>query len=425
MDKINLNEHNPIRKARWDIEKKAWIEVFENLKLIESPEKILYPFYCKLFTTNKQEVVVWWDSFTKVAVSIWRDIKAKNDSLNKEKIDEFNNLAIPPDIIVDVSTFEEKWNELYKYLANNFNWVAWINPHLGISYERKWPLSGSEILERIEMFGELWFGFIYIPPHINKDIISASILDNRLTTTSLSWWVIVTDMLKYWVDNIYDAIYPEILKIAKKYNIWVAIWWIFRPSNIHDSLDRVHRMEIDLQEKYIEEAINQNVSIIRQWPWHMPLSDIKEFVDLIKTKNDIPYMSLWPIVSDYISVWYDSYANVIGSYELWRYGKANIINWVTDEEHVGWIPKKDSSMRWYIAARISAYLINSFHHSEQIKSLEKDIGVMKNTANTCQITGSPIVDKSVFALQACTRCGVWSLCPCHIDSTWKNKRDEL
>lgn len=221
-------------------------------------------------------------------------------------------------------------------------------------------------------------------------------------------------MLEYWVDNVYSIIYDEILDLAKKYKIWVAIWWVFRPSNIQESLDDIHIKEIELQEYYIQKGIEKWVTIIRQWPGHMPLNDIKRFTDIIKKENDVPYMSLWPIVSDYISVWYDSYSNVIWAYELSKFWKADIINWVSDYEHTGEIPPTDAAIKWYIAARICAYLINSAKSPKQIKDFEKPVAEMKLLNNTCKMSGSPILEKNVFAIQKCFRCWVWDLCPCHI-----------
>lgn len=158
----------------------------ENTNIITNKDSIIYPEYWILHTTKWKEIIVWWNSFTKVSISVWRDIKTKNNDEAKEKIVKFNSMPIPPDIIVDVSTYEEKGNELYKFLANNFDGVAWINPHLGLSYKRKWAIKPEQILERIEKFGKLWFGFIYIPPHINHDILEMSIKAKRLTTASLS-----------------------------------------------------------------------------------------------------------------------------------------------------------------------------------------------------------------------------------------------
>ncbi len=379
---------------------------------------LAFPKYWTLHTSDWRKILVWWDSFTKVSTSIWRDVRTKNDRISKEKIDEFNKMAIPPDIIVDVSTHEEKWNEIYDYLTSNFKGVCWISPHLWISHQRSGPIDWNQILERIDMFWEKWIRFIYIMPHVNKDIIELSRTMDRLTTTSLSWWIIISDMIKFWVENLYAQKYDSIMKLAKKHNIAVAIWWVFRPSNIQESLDKVHLLEIQLQEQFIKKAADEGVTVIRQWPWHMPLSDIPRFVELINKEIDVPYMSLWPLVSDYISVWYDSYSNAIWAYELWRNGKANIINAVTDEEHTWEIPKKDSSVKWYIAARITAYLINSILAPDQIKNFEHCISVMKNAVNTCKMSSNPIIEWEIHSVKECNRCWVWELCPCNIWKDW-------
>lgn len=391
-------------------------KILENSKLIDS-NKLEYPKYWKLYTTKWKEIIIWWDSFTKVAISIWRDIFSKNDIESKEKIDYFNKLSIRPDLIVDVSTYEEEWNELYKYLCNNFDWIVWISPHLWLSHNKKWTITKEKILERLELFWKLWVWFIYIMPHINIEIIEKALKIDRLATTSLSWGVIIRDMLKYWVNNVYSECYEQILEICKKYKIWIALAWVFRPSNLQESLDEIHLDEIKLQNIYIEKTINAWVTIIRQWVWHMPLVHIKKYVDLIN-EYDIPYMPLWPMVSDYISVWYDTYSNVIWAYEFWRYWKANIINAITDEEHTWWIPAKDSAIRWYISARIAWYLINSIIAPDQIIEFEKSIANMKNIINTCKMSWNPILNNEIYSEKACSRCWVWTLCPCNIKDKW-------
>jgi phosphomethylpyrimidine synthase len=210
--------------------------------------------------------------------------------------------------------------------------------------------------------------------------------------------------LKSLSEGVISRYFPEVLSILKKYNVLLSVGSVFRPANVVDALDEVHRAEIDLQGVYISEAKRQGVQVIMEGVGHMTLDKIGEYTHIIKSRYGIPMVPLGPITSD-AAVGQDHITNAIGGAYMAFIGGADMINSVTREEHTGGVPTLDSVIEGLKAARIAAHSVN-ITRFPLLDGLDKTTAQKRARNHTCVIEGGLFTESSKMRFSmGCTRCG--------------------
>jgi phosphomethylpyrimidine synthase len=176
------------------------------------------------------------------------------------------------------------------------------------------------------------------------------------TTTSWNGALLQRDIkINNRKESIVTEVFDDILKILKKHNVTCDIGTVFRPTRISEALDSVHRMELSLQEKYIEKAKEIGVFTIREGGGHIPLNKIEAFCKILNN-NSTPLMSF--AVSTDAAMGFDHVACVIATTFIGNYSNLGIINPVTRAEHTSEILKLADILEALMSAKVVAHSLD-------------------------------------------------------------------
>ena len=194
--------------------------------------------------------------------------------------------------------------------------------------------------------------------------------------------------------------FPEILDILRKYRVVLSVGSTFRPANIFDALDAVHKEEFERQGIFIEMAKKAGVSVIFEGVGHMTLDKIVEYAKMIRLYK-IPFMPLGPIPTE-TSVGMDHISSVIGSTSMAQLGAAHIFNTITREEHTGGIPSIESIDEALRSVRIAGHIID-LSRFPKMSSTDKLISDQRAESVCCVATEISL--GGGLNATGCLRCG--------------------
>lgn len=151
---------------------------------------------------------------------------------------------------------------------------------------------------------------------------------------------------------LYEA-FPEILRIAKKYDVVLSLGDGLRPGCIKDGTDSAQIQELIILGELTTIAWQHDVQIIIEGPGHLPLNQIEANVLLQKSLcHNAPFYVLGPLVCD-IAPGYDHITGAIGG-AIAAMAGADFLCYVTPAEHL-MLPTLESVKQGVIASRIAAH----------------------------------------------------------------------
>lgn len=128
-------------------------------------------------------------------------------------------------------------------------------------------------------------------------------------------------------------------KLPKKNDVTFSLGDALRPGSILDSHDELQAAEIINVSKLAKIAFENDVQVMVEGPWHVPLNEIATNVRLAKSLiGDIPYYVLGPLVTD-VASGYDHIASAIGAAISASEG-VDLLCYLTPAEHLG-LPNED------------------------------------------------------------------------------------
>ena len=169
----------------------------------------------------------------------------------------------------------------------------------------------------------------------------------------------------------------------------VSIGTTFRPSNVLDALDIVHREEYESQAIFIELAKQAGVPVMMEGVGHMTLDKIGEYAEMVK-RYGVPFMPLGPTTTD-AAVGEDHISSAIGSAYMAFLGAAHVLNSMTREEHTGRIPTLESILEGLRAARIAEHTVN-IARFPQVLEPDRDIAQKRAGNYTCVVEGGLLLN---------------------------------
>ncbi|HVA06973.1 MAG TPA: phosphomethylpyrimidine synthase ThiC, partial [Acidimicrobiales bacterium] len=134
--------------------------------------------------------------------------------------------------------------------------------------------------------------------------------------------------------------FEEICEIMAAYDVAFSLGDGLRPGSIADANDEAQFAELDTLGELTEIAWKHDVQTMIEGPGHVPMSKIKENMDLqVEICHEAPFYTLGPLTTD-IAPGYDHITSAIGAALIGWYGTA-MLCYVTPKEHLGRPNKKD------------------------------------------------------------------------------------
>jgi len=197
--------------------------------------------------------------------------------------------------------------------------------------------------------------------------------------------------------------FNDILNIMLRYKVTLSIGTAFRPGTTIDALDKIHLTEISLQGDYIRAARKKGVQVMMEGVGHITLDKLQEYVRIIRSNYNIPYVPLGPIPTDVVGD-QDHIAAAIGAAYMSMLGGAHMINAITPEEHTGNVPSLDSIVEGLKAARVAAHIVN-ISRFPQLNVADRAVVDKRRKNYTCVIDGGLFTEsaKTHFEM-GCKRC---------------------
>ena len=180
-------------------------------------------------------------------------------------------------------------------------------------------------------------------------------------------WILHNDQ-----ENPFYKDFDSLLEIAKRYDVTLSLGDGMRSGALADSNDRAKFQELLIIGELVERARKFGVQTMVEGPGHMPLSDIKANIQVMKTvTKEAPYFVLGPLVTD-IAPGYDHLVGGIGG-AFAGFSGADFLCYVTPAEHLC-LPDKQDVCDGVIATRIAA------HAADLARGIDRDIDRTFSTA---------------------------------------------
>lgn len=249
------------------------------------------------------------------------------------------------------------------------------------------------LLERAIEQVEGGVGMLTIHPTATKRIITAAQRDRRVPWTSRGGGLVIRDILaRNSEENVYLAILPELISLARRSRVTISIGATFRSATILDADDQAQRLELAFQADIAQQLAKEGCSVIIEGPGHASPAAIKSLSSAMM-KAGCPIMPLGPIPTD-IAVGQDHVSAAIGATLLGLEGAAHILAAVTREEHTGGVPTIESTLEAIDAARVAARVIDLHRFGPGVEDFQVAHG--RSEKRTC-IAGR--------ISRGCSRCG--------------------
>lgn len=386
-----------------------------NLELIsriqEVEEKLIEPSVFEnlvrerkaiIFKAGKVPVAVGKGLLVKVNTNIGISSPKKLDS-EIAKLRNIINTGYAPDSMMDHTIVKLSRKQFFHYMLDEFGGPIGTLPHY-LAFHPKKGIDEKELLEIAIQQAEAGVSFMTLHPTSTKELYDKACQSRGTPTTSRGGGILIRDMqLNNRKVNLMEKLFPDLLNILVKHKMSLSVGSTFRPANLIEALDQVHREEIALQGEYIRAAQEAGVPVQIEGIGHIRLDQISEYFALIE-KYQVPMMPLGPLPTD-AAVGQDHITNAIGAtYAAWI-GGANIINSITREEHTGGVPTEESILEGIKAARIAAHSVN-IAKFPQIASVDRHVADLRSKSYTCVVEGGLFSRSAKIQYSlGCKRCG--------------------
>lgn len=334
---------------------------------------------------------------TSVGCSTSEDLERE-----RAKVSLLGDLAYGPDTMMDLSIVRLA-RPLYSYAIEEFGGPVGTLPHY-VCYEPRGGIDSARMLEEIERQAAAGVSWMTLHLTVRRDLYDLAQLTRRTPVTARGGGLVVRDMFaKGKSEGVLAANFPAILDILGRYDVVLSLGTTFRPANVVEALDPVHRAEIELQGTYIREARRRGVPVMLEGVGHMTLNRIPEYIALAGAYG-IPMVPLGPIPTD-AAVGEDHIASAIGAAYMALLGGADLVNSVTREEHTGGVPTSEAILEGLRAARIAAHSVNVARFPS-LDVADRETADMRAASYTCVVEGGLFSrsSRSRFAM-GCSRCG--------------------
>lgn len=289
------------------------------------------------------------------SVKVNCNVGANNEYLYKEEIDRLNaicNSDLWPDMFMDLSLYRGVI-PLYKEIIRRFGCPVGVVPSYLFNDSVISQEVAKDILKRLADDGISFFTL-----HFTADLALLEIAKRRKIPITSRGGAILLSYMKHMrkEQNIWIEILPEIIDIAKTYDITISIGATFRPASVIDACDEVHIEETKRQIELCSMLQQEGLKVIVENVGHIDIGKISKLAGYLSQCN-APIMPLGPIATD-CGMGVDHITAAIGASHMGLVNCAHIINCITASEHTTPFFTIEESLEAIKTARLCAHIIN-------------------------------------------------------------------
>ena len=212
-----------------------------------------------------------------------------------------------------------------------------------------WSVMKDTLIEQAEQ------GVDYFTIHAGTLRKHASLTKNRVTGIVsrgggiLAQWAEIHDSENFLYEN-----FDDLCELCKAYDVSLSLGDGLRPGSTADANDAAQFAELKTLGELTQKAWQHDVQVMIEGPGHIPLSLIKENMDLqLEYCHEAPFYTLGPLTTD-IAPGYDHITSCIGAANIGWYGCA-MLCYVTPKEHLG-LPDREDVKQGLMAYKIAAHV---------------------------------------------------------------------
>lgn len=258
-----------------------------------------------------------------------------------------------PDTFMDLSIGRYE-KPLYKEIIKVFGRPVGIVP--AYLFTQHGRLTKSAAIDTLNSLADDGVSFFTLHLTATKELFDLAIKTRKIPVTSRGGSIVLRRLLDTGDENIWHSILPEIITIAKEYNVVISLGTTFRPAGIEEACDEVHIRETEEQLRMCQQLRAEGVQVMVENVGHIPLDKLEKHCELLRQFN-APIMPLGPLPTDCAEN-EDHIASAIGASMMGYWDCAHIINCITRSEHTKSFFSIEETLEAIKTAKLAAHIID-------------------------------------------------------------------
>lgn len=302
--------------------------------------------------TNNGEIKVG----DKFPIRVNCNVGVNNDEYRSYEIKRLEAILkneFQPDTFMDLSIGQLD-KPFYREIQSRFNHPVGFVPSYLLPIDAKVTLNQAvDIIKRLADDG---LSFLTLHLTASLELYHLALKTRKIPVTSRGGGAVLQQMERTFGENIWKVCLPEIIDIAKAYNIVISLGTTFRPAGISEACDDVHIKETEEQLKLCRMLQAEGVQVMVENVGHIPIDKLEKHCEMLR-KFDAPIMPLGPLPTD-SAEGEDHIANAIGASFMGYWGCAHIINCITRSEHTKANFTIEETLEAIRTAKLAAHIID-------------------------------------------------------------------
>lgn len=269
------------------------------------------------------------------------------------RLDAIKNSEYVPDTFMDLSIGHYA-KPFYKEIQERFDCPTGFVPSYLLPTDR--AITKHDAVDFIKRLADDGVSFFTLHLTATKELFDLAIKTRKIPVTSRGGSIVIRHFLDTGDENIWLSILPEIITIAKEYNIVISLGTTFRPAGIEEACDEVHVRETEEQLRMCQQLRAEGVQVMVENVGHISLDKLEKHCELLRQFN-APIMPLGPLPTDCAEN-EDHIASAIGASMMGYWDCAHIINCITRSEHTKSFFSIEETLEAIKTAKLAAHIID-------------------------------------------------------------------
>lgn len=308
-----------------------------------------------------------------------------------QKIDVIINKGVLPDSFMDLSLIQFE-KPLYS-IIKDYGFPVGVVP--AYFFPANCTITKHNGIDLLKQLADEGLSFFTLHLTASLPLFNRAKDIRKIPVTSRGGAIVLRQMLDTGCENIWLEILPDVIRIAKEYQITISLGSTFRPAGIEEACDEVHIKETKAQLKLCKKLQAEGVQVMVENVGHVALNKLEQHCKLLR-KFNAPIMPLGPLPTD-CAIGVDHIAAAIGASFMGYKDCAHIINCITRNEHSNSFFTIEETLEAIQTAKLTAHIIDV----SKGNNLTEDNKVFSDRA----LLSCCLADK----VESCVRCGPF--CP--------------
>lgn len=245
-----------------------------------------------------------------------------------ERLEAIKNSNCQPDTFMDLSIGQFN-KPFYHEIQERFDCPIGFVPSYLFSPDKS--ISRIEAIDILKRLADEGIAFVTLHFTATQELFRRAKATRKIPVTSRGGIAVLEQIERNGGENIWVSCLPEIIDIAKAYDVVISLGSTFRPAGIMEACDEVHLKETNEQLKICRILQAADVQVMVENVGHISIDKLEQHIHLLHEYN-APIMPLGPIPTD-SAFDSDHIASAIGAAFMGYWDGAHIINCVTRAEH--------------------------------------------------------------------------------------------